>query len=45
MCMSGAWGYQRKASDPLELELQMIVNCHVGAKPGSSGKAACAPNH
>ena len=31
-----------KVSDPLELELQTVVNCHVGA--GSSGRAASARN-
>lgn len=27
---------QKRGSDPLELELQILVNCHVGA-----GKGAC----
>ena len=28
---SGAYGDQRRASDPLELELKVVVSCHVGA--------------
>lgn len=34
-------------SDPLELELQMVVRCHVGdrIKPGSSGRTDSALNH
>ena len=38
---------QKRASDPLELELQTVVNLHVGAgiEPGSSGRAASALNH
>ena len=38
-----------KVSDPLELELQTVVICHVGAvlgiEPGSSERAAGALNH
>lgn len=30
LCVLGAHGSQRKASDPLEMELQMVVNYHVG---------------
>lgn len=30
--MSGAPGDQKGKSDPLELESQMIVSCHVGAR-------------
>ena len=31
MCMLGVCGDQKKASDPLELELHRVGNCHVGA--------------
>lgn len=31
MCMPGAHKSQKKALDPLPLELQKIVSCHVGA--------------
>ena len=32
--------------DPLELELQTVVSCHVlGIEPGSYGRAASALNH
>lgn len=33
--------------DPLKLELQMTVSCHVGAvnQPGSSTRTASTPNH
>jgi hypothetical protein len=31
VCMPGACGGQKRASDPLELELQMVVNCHVSS--------------
>lgn len=32
--------------DPLELKLQMVDSCHVGAgnKPGTSGRAASDPS-
>lgn len=30
-CMSTVYGGQKKTTDPLELELQMVVNCHVDA--------------
>ena len=30
-CVLGACTGQKEASDPLELELQTAVNCHVGA--------------
>jgi hypothetical protein len=30
--------------DALELQLQIVVNCHVGIEPGSSGRAASS-NH
>lgn len=30
--MSGASRGQKRTSDPLELELQIPVNCHVGAR-------------
>ena len=29
--MSGAYRGQKRALDPLELELQTVVNCHMGA--------------
>lgn len=32
MYMPGAHRSQKKASVPLELEIQMVVHCHVGAK-------------
>lgn len=31
MFMLGAWGGQRKALDPLKLELEMVVGLHVDA--------------
>ena len=45
--MSGACGCQKKVSDPLKLELQMVVSCHVstGNLTSSSGKAINTPNH
>lgn len=30
--MPGAFGGQKKGSDPLELESQVVVNCPVGAR-------------
>jgi hypothetical protein len=38
MCMPGSHGGQKRALDPLGLELQTVMNCHVGAGnfPGSS---------
>lgn len=36
--LSGALGGQKRALDPLKLELQMVVSCHVGA-----GNQAHAP--
>lgn len=38
---------QKRVSYPLELELQMIISCHVGSGnfPGSSGKAESVLNH
>ena len=40
----GADRVQKRSSDPLELELLMVVSCHVGVgtKPGSSGRRARA---
>ena len=32
MCMLGAHGGQKRALDPLGLELQIVVNSHVGAR-------------
>lgn len=32
MCVPGVSGGQKQALDPLELELQMFVNCHVDAR-------------
>lgn len=32
MCVSGAHGVLKRASDSLELELQMVVGHHVGAR-------------
>lgn len=32
VCMCGACGSQKRASYTQELELQMIVSCHVGAR-------------
>ena len=37
-CMPGALGSQKRVSDPLELELQMVV----GIESGSSGRAVIA---
>lgn len=31
ICEPHALGGQREASDPLELELQIVVGCYVGA--------------
>jgi hypothetical protein len=30
-CMHGTQGGEKKALDPLELELQTVVRCHMGA--------------
>lgn len=32
MCMPGAQEGQKKVPDPLDLELQSVLSCHVGAK-------------
>ena len=47
MYMSGSHGGQKRALDPLRLELQMVVSCHVdaGNKLRPSGRAASALNH
>lgn len=41
MCMPGAHGGQKKASNPLELELEKVVGHHAGipTEPGSSVRA------
>lgn len=31
-CVPGAQGSQKNLSDSLDLELQMVVSCHVGAE-------------
>ena len=36
MHMPGAQGGQKMMSDPLELELLMVVSCHVGARNSCS---------
>ena len=45
MCFPGAHGGQKKASDPLKLDLQMVVSHCVsaGIEPGSFGRAAISP--
>ena len=40
LCVPDACGGQKKVSDLLDLELQMIVSCHVGAGSRSSAGAA-----
>jgi hypothetical protein len=46
VCVPGAHGSQRRVSDPLELELQFVVSCHVvlGIKPRSSEKVVSSLN-
>ena len=44
MCVSGAHRGQKTIPDCLELELQMVVSCHVGAGNWSSARAAIALN-
>ena len=44
MCVSGAHRSQKTIPDCLELELQMVVSCHVGAGNWSSARAAIALN-
>lgn len=49
MC-AGTQGCQKRTSDPpLEVELQAVMNCHVGSgdqtKPRSCARAASALNH
>lgn len=41
--MPGTQGDQKRAQDPLELQLQRAVSLHVG--PGSSGRVASALNY
>lgn len=45
-CTIGDRGHQKSASGPLELELQTVVNCPVGAgnRTGSSGRSSRALN-
>lgn len=45
--LPGAYGGHIKGSDLLELELQIVVNCHVDARnrTWSSAKAARCLNH
>lgn len=43
-CVPGACGGQRRVSDHLEVELQIIVNHRVVAEPGSSAGVAVALN-
>lgn len=42
--MAGNWGKQKSALDSLELELQMVVSCLIGAgmEPGFSERVASA---
>lgn len=44
--MLDAHGHQRRALDPLELKLEMVVSCHaaLGIKSESSGKSTRAIN-
>lgn len=46
ICISGALRGHKKASDSPELELQMVVSHHMGARiePGSSTRATSALN-
>jgi hypothetical protein len=32
MCVPGTWGSQKKVSDFLGLELQLVLNYHAGAR-------------
>jgi hypothetical protein len=45
--MSGAHIAHRRESDLLELQLQMVLSCHVdlGTEPGTSERVASALNH
>ena len=47
LCVTSTGENQRRASDALELEIQMAVNCHEGAGDGTwvLWKAASALNH
>lgn len=50
MCRPDALGGEKRVLAPLELELQTVVSCHVGAgnktwEWGSSGRIASALNH
>ena len=42
MCVPGAFGGQKKASDPLELELWMFINHHIGV--GNKTQVLCKRN-
>lgn len=35
---------QKRVLDPLGLESQTVVSCHLGTELGSSGRTACAHN-
>jgi hypothetical protein len=35
ICVPGPSGGQKKASDPLELDSQTVMSCHVGAGDGT----------
>lgn len=39
MCIPGAFDHRKRVSDPLEMKLQSVVNCLVGAGKQTSGKA------
>ena len=45
MCIPYAHGSQERALDLLELELRMVVSCHVGAGNGIYVRAAGALNY
>ena len=34
-CMPGAYGGEKKTSDPLDLELEKVISCHVDAGNGT----------
>lgn len=45
-CVPYDWGIQKRALDPLNLELKIVIRCHVSAghPTGSSQGTASAPN-
>lgn len=45
--VSNAYGGLKRAFDPLELEVQMLISCHVMLEtvPGSSARAATVLHH